>query len=194
MATPEFKGRLKAAVRQVVGSMALDTLSSQRLYTPVFRNGSYSWVSPMDSDGLLVRERSIDWEGTRTGVEPVKLRIGVIIQAEASTSLTKPNPFGKALVASLPLGVWVDVGSATNRVRRVRLDRAFVLFVVPLGMAPKHSKTHKTAWANISNAAAATDDAHMIEVPRGIAARALADRLKKVVNSWLVGRGRPVGK
>ena len=190
MANSEFKSRLKAAVLQIVNDMTLDDLASQRLYTPIFRDGKYTWVSPMDSDGLLVRERTVGWERNQSEAE-VRLRIGVIIQAEATTSLTKPNPFGKALVGSLPLGAWVDLKLDNGGIHRVRLDRSYVLFVVPKGAAAPHKRTYEIARTNVSNAAAATDGAHMIEVSRGDAAAELARKLQRVVQKWLVGRGRP---
>ncbi len=80
----------------------------------------------MDSDGLLVKEREVVRESPRE--HEANLRIGVIVQSEFTTSLSKPNPFGKALVNMLPFGIWVDLRDEV----RIRLDRVYVLFVPPL--------------------------------------------------------------
>jgi hypothetical protein len=72
---------------------------------------------------------------SRSGRElAVDLRIGVIVQSEFTTSLSKPNPFGKALVNTLPFGVWVDL----EEQGRVRLDRVRFVRIAVFDQQAQH--------------------------------------------------------
>lgn len=185
----DFKARLNTAIDATINELSLDAPRVRRLYTPVWRSGAYRWISPMDSDGLLVKDRCVH-EGDAEPPQPVSLRIGVVIQSEFATSNTKPNPFGKALIGGLPLGVWVDLD---DEPRRVRLDKIFVLFIVPMATAAHKKKISNTARYNVLNAADAATEAHILEVKMGSSAEALAEQLRKKIRPWLFGAGRPVG-
>ncbi len=191
MAKGDFKKRLNAGVKLIIDELKLDPPCVGRLYTPVWRDRKYQWISPMDSDGLLVKERNIA-SGKETADDSARLRIGVIIQSEFTTSRTKPNPFGKALVDTLPFGVWVDLWTGDAR-RRVRLDRVFVLFVMPRATAQSKKWISKIAKEYVENAADAATEAHMLEVPMGAGGPELATLIGKSVRPWLVGAGRPAG-
>lgn len=187
----DFKKRLKKAIDSTIEELALDHLRVQRLYTPVWRDKAYRWISPMDSDGLLLKERKIH-EGEEPPPAEVKMRVGVIIQSEFTTSATKPNPFGKALVGSVPLGVWVDVVDGDGA-RRVRLDQTFVLFILPNAKAWAKKKISDTARNYVENATDASGYAHVLEVDQGTSAKELAKAISARVRPWLIGAGRPKG-
>lgn len=176
-----FKKRLKTAIKSVTAESELDLVRVDTLYTPVWRNHAYRWESPMESDGLLVRSRNV--LGGRQDEDSI--RIGVVIQSEYATSQTKPNPFGKALIEVLPLGVWVDL----LEFGRVRLDRVYVLFVLPT-LANRVSESD-TARRNVVNAAEAARDAHILRVRAGDSAAKLSRALRGEVRRWLKGAGRP---
>lgn len=141
----------------------------------------------MDSDGLLVGRRRVkDGEGAKPAKE-VNLFIGVVIQSEDSTSQTKPNPFGKAAIGTIRDGIWVDLKGEG----RVRLDRAYVLFVLPEGAPTNEKKKFETAKRNVKNAADAMPDAESIEFARGVSTANLKTGITKKARRWLKGRGRP---
>jgi hypothetical protein len=141
----------------------------------------------MDSDGLLVAPRVVrDGEGGAP-TKQVELLVGVVVQSEDATSQTKPNPLGKAALAHVPNGVWVDT---TNEGRR-RLDRVLVVFVLPKGAAPQRKKKFAAAKRNVENAATLMPDVESIEVARGESAKAIAELLRKKLRPFLGGRGRP---
>ncbi|MBP9024750.1 MAG: hypothetical protein KBH81_01240 [Phycisphaerae bacterium] len=189
------KGRTKFArnVRKAIQTLATDRdlallrCRSGSLFSPVFRE-TYTWMKLMDSDGLLVGLRTVkntNCEGAAP-VTPVNLTIGVIIQAEDATSQGKPNPFGKAAVGNVPLGVWFD----QYRGNRLRLDRVFVLFVLPKGAPPSERKYFETAMRNVNNAADAMPDCDHLVVDRGISTADLLVKIKKKIRPWLKGSGR----
>ena len=185
-----FTARLKAAVATVSTKLKLEDVQKVSLYTPVRRGGAYEWIRLMDSDGLLVTTKKVQWGAKDEDVS--ELRIGVVIQSESSTSLTKPNAFGKALVGKLPLGIWVDVKARDNgERRRVRLDHAYVLFVLPTPAAKEKAKIASKAAQNVANALEAADDVHVLPIPMGSAASKMAELIESTVRGWLVGRGRP---
>lgn len=141
----------------------------------------------MDSDGLLIRKRTVsDGEGA-SPANTVELRIGVVIQSEDTTSQTKPNPFGKAAIGTVRNGIWVDLKTEG----RVRLDRTYVLFLLPKGAPAKERKSFETAKRNVENAADAMPDAEFIEVKRGASTTDLENEVKKKSLRWLRGSGRP---
>jgi len=186
----KFTKRLRDAVESLHDDADLDllTYTSGSLFTPVFKSGAYKWAKVMDSDGLLVAERAVG-EGVDAGAAPpqaVKLLVGVVIQSEDATSQTKPNPLGKAALAHVPNGVWVDLAG----VRR-RLDRVHVVFVLPKGAAPKHAKRFATAKRNVENAAALMLDAHPFPVARGASAAKIEATLGEFVRPFFKGPGRP---
>jgi hypothetical protein len=191
--TTEYKTRLKNAVKRTVDQLGLDNLHSQRLFTPVWRDRKYRWISPMDSDGLLVKRRRVELPKTTIPRSKTYLQIGVIIQSEFTTSIAKANPFGKALISALPSGVWVDLSQIdrkkVKRARRIRLDRIFVLFVLPHSTGQGHIS--KAARANVTNAMEASVESEIIEVEKGASTQTLADQLMKEVRPWLIGAGRP---
>jgi hypothetical protein len=183
----DFKKRLNAAIDLIVDDLTLQPVRVDRLYTPVWRNRKYQWISPMDSDGLFVKERKVH-DGDEPPLNETRLRIGVVVQSEFTTSLTKPNPFGKALVDRLPLGVWVDIGT-----ERVRLDRIYVLFILPTATAATKRRISNTARMNVKNAADAAIEAHSLEVGMGESANKLSEKVAKKIRPWLIGAGRPAG-
>jgi hypothetical protein len=143
----------------------------------------------MDSDGLLIKTKTVKSDNPDQLTE---LRIGVIVQSEKTTSLSKPNPFGKALVGKLPLGIWVDVkDKASGACKRVRLDHAYVLFVLPTPAASAQAKVSAKAAQNVENALAAADDVHVLRLRQGSAASDMAKEITKQARAWLVGPGRP---
>ena len=88
------------------------------------------------------------------------------------------------------MGVWVDLNDKRGR---VRLDKVFVLFIVPMATAADKKKISDTARCNVINAADAATEAHFLEVGMGSSAKALAGQLQKKIRPWLFGAGRPVG-
>lgn len=191
--TIDYKKRYNNAVELVRQDLSLPALRVGKLYSPIWMNRQYRWFSPLDSDGILYGERNI-LSGVSEGGEAApktnpKLRVGVILQSEFSTSNTKPNPIGKAFVSELPLGVWVDLDTG----ERVRLDEVYVLFVVPNATAASKKKTSATALKNVRVAAELSVRAYYLEVNQGSSAEDLAKAIKKVVNGWVRGAGRLPG-
>jgi hypothetical protein len=157
----KFTKRLRVAVDELLADADLDlrTTVTGSLFSPIFTGGGkYRWAKVMDSDGLLVAPRRVVSGEGGSPAAPVELLVGVIIQAEDATSQTKPNPLGKASLAHIPNGIWIDV---LNEGRR-RLDRVHVLLVLPKGVAPKHQKKFATAKRNVENAAAFMPDAETL--------------------------------
>jgi hypothetical protein len=189
MANKKFTARLRDALGEIASdaSMKCLPLKSGRLYSPVFRGGKYEWVIVMDSDGLLVSARKVNPGEGVTPADIVELKVGVILQSEEATAQTKPNPIGKASLAHLPSGVWVDQIDGT----RIRLDHVLVLFVIPKGAAAKKLAKFATAKQNVMNAADLMPDAVYLEIPSGASGEAVYTVLKKAVRPFLVGRGRP---
>lgn len=192
MTTP-YKKRYNEAVALVRQGLALTSLKNQRLYTPVWKGRAYRWFSPMDTDGILYGQRPVatgeDHGGSPGPGKPRSLHVGVILQSEFATSQTKPNPFGKAFVTDVPLGLWVD----TVDDERIRLDEAYVLFVVPQATAVNKKKTSENALRNVKVAADVSPNAFYIEVGQGDSAQSMADKIKMTVNGWLRGAGRLPG-
>lgn len=193
----DFKGRVKAAVAAAHIEFQCVELQGQELFTAVNRNGQYGWIHLMDTDGLLVTERPVNavFDG-ETPSNLVSLRIGVAIQSEDKTALTKPNPFGKAAVGSAPLGIWVDVKTSAGR-QRVRLDRLYILFLIPESINttdPKKKQDFDTAKRAVENAADANQDCRKLVVPRGVSAAKLQEEMIDSLRGTLRGKGRPPGK
>jgi|SRR5208282_2359800 len=184
----KFTKNLTKAVKRLVGDskLGLDETRSGSLFSPVL-SGSYKWVKVMESDGLLVRERQVKGGEGANPANKVSLRIGVVIQSEDTTSQGKPNPFGKAAIGTIRNGIWVDLKTEG----RVRLDRTYVLFLLPKGAPAKQRKTFETAKRNVENAADAMPDAEFIEVKRGASTTDLENKVRKKSLRWLRGRGRP---
>jgi len=191
MANLKFTKRLGDAVRLLLEDASLGLARSDvgSLYAPVFRSGAYVWAKVMDSDGLLIAARPVKSGEGGSPSATVELLIGVVLQSEEATSQTKPNPLGKASLAHIANGVWVDL---TGEGRR-RLDRVFVVFVVPKGVAPKYRKTFATAKRNVENAAILFPDVATIEIDRGLSAAKIAPALKKAIRPYFKGPGKPKG-
>ena len=186
----DFKGRLRSATQIVKERLKAKPTDTLELFTPVLRSGAYEWIVAMETDGTLVRARSVKQGEARKLVAKIELLIGVIIQSEWETGLTKPNPFGKATVGVMPHGIWVDLGAEGRR----RLDRIYVLFVVqqpPSNESAKIKKKHGTVSRNVDNATYAIPDTDVVQVRRGASANAIADEIEKKVRPWLNGKGRP---
>lgn len=185
----KFTARLGKAVETLHDDLDLGLLAtrSQSLFSPIFTNGKYRWAKVMDSDGTLVAARPVaDGEGGSPD-EPVELLVGVVVQSEDATSQTKPNPLGKASLAHIPNGVWVDLRQGGRR----RIDRLHVVLVLPKGVAPKHRAKFATAKRNVENAAEFMPDATSLTVERGCSATRLAEDLGKKIRPFFKGPGRP---
>lgn len=192
--TTEFKKRVNAALAHLPQRLKLHTVRSRSLYSVVWRKGKYEWISPMESDGLLVSTRQV--ENPMGGVTHAGIRIGVVIQTEFSTSQTKPNPFGKALIGMLPYGVWVDVeeiqeGQKGKTRARVRLDEVLVLFIVPNHTHQAKKAQGETAFQNVTNAAEASDYADVLRIEARASTQDLANAIAGKVRGLLIGKGRP---
>ena len=187
----KFTTRVNGAVDILFDDADLDLLKpkSNCLFTPVLREGKYEWIKLMDSDGTLIASRIVtSGEGGDPDNE-VEITIGVIIQSEDATSLTKPNPFGKAAIGHARNGVWVDIKGEG----RFRLDRVFIVMLLPKGAAPSQARNFERARRNVRNAADVMPDCEVLEVPRGISSNELAKQLKKRVRPKFKGKGRPKG-
>jgi len=190
MGNSKFTDRLNDSLGLLEASLArkVRVPNSRSLFSPIYRGGKYTWVKIMDSDGVLLSQRTVhDGEGAKVP-RPARLLMGVIIQSEDSTSQTKPNPMGKASLSHISNGVWVSLKD-----KRVRLDRLLVIFVLPKGATPQDSAKFETAKRNVLNAAEMMPDSIAIEVPRGASASDIADALRGKINPFLIGAGRPVG-
>lgn len=153
MPQKKFTQRLKDAigrVQQNEGALNLIQYRGGSLYSPVFREKKYMWAKLMDSDGLFVARRNVHdgGEGRKpANSDGTSLLMGIIIQCEDSTSLGKPNPFGKASLPHVPNGVWVDLDGDKQKdqmnVGRRRLDRVLIVFVLPKGAAQHQKKRFK---------------------------------------------------
>ncbi len=185
----KFTARARDAVVALWGDadLALLELNSGSLFSPVLRGGDYEWIKLMDSDGLLVAPRKIKAGEGAKPLGDAELLVGVVIQSEDATSQTKPNPFGKAAIGHVRNGVWADVKGEGRR----RLDRVYVLMILPKGAAPKHQKAFATAKRNVENAADLMPDCETLVVARGISGKDLYPAIKTKVRPWFKGRGRP---
>lgn len=183
----KFTTRLSSAIETLHGDedLALSRCECGSLYSPVFSGKRYEWLKVMDSDGLLVAPRRC--EGISLSA-PVDLLLGTVIQSEETTSLTKPNPIGKAALPHIQNGIWVKVGGSLRR-----LDRIQILFVVPKGTAQHHRKRFETTEANVLAAAALMPDTVALVIDRGWNASKIAEELKATVRSFFKGPGRPKG-
>lgn len=189
------KGNTKftTRARTAIGSLSDDKdlqllpLKSSSLFSPVLRNGAYEWLKVMDSDGVLVGQRKVKSGEGANPTEEIELLVGVVIQSEDATSQTKPNPLGKAAIPHVANGIWVDLKVEGRR----RLDRVYILMLLPKGAASKRQKKFDTAKRNVQNAADMMPDCETLVVSRGIKADALSKDIKKKVRPWLKGRGRP---
>lgn len=189
--TSKFTERLGYALDLLVedASMKCHYARSSCLYTPTYESGKYVWLKLMDSDGTLLSERPVrpkDGEGIAPQ-EDTRLLLGVIIQSEDSTSLTKPNPLGKASLTHVPNGVWVDTVEGQRR----RLDRFVVTFVLPKGTSAPHQDRFSRSMKNVHNAATVMPNAVAVEVSRGDNSKKIGQRLKAELRPFLVGKGRP---
>lgn len=188
---PSFKQTIREAADTAATQLGCVAPATRRLYTPFWKAGSYSWLSPMDSDGLLLAKREA--VGGAPGSCPLKgcdvpqLLLGVVVQVEEATGATKPNPYGKASVVDAPLGLWVDIWEGSDaagwtRCRR-RLDHTWVLFVTRDDLPGVHANlevvttTNKSSWYLTFKSSASVD--------------VVATKLTSEVRGFLVGRGRP---
>lgn len=191
MANAKFTERLRAAWRSILDkeSTRLVQCKTGSLFSPVYRSGKYEWVKVMDSDGLLVADRKVHpGEGAAPSAE-VNLLLGVVLQSEDATAQGKPNPIGKAALAHIPNGIWID--TQEEDAGRRRLDRVLVLFLLPRGAAPNKQPKFATAKRNVLNASDIMPDAVSLEVRRGASATQIAKAIEKEVRPFLFGRGRP---
>lgn len=193
----KFKHVVKEASAIVAQALGCVELRTRRLYTPFWKKGkTYGWMSPMDTDGMLVSERGVDGgpadAPNKVRVSP--LLVGVIIQSEEATGKTKPNPYGKAAVVNAPLGLWVDricnvaptdgvITKPTTEMARVRLDHVWVLFVAPNDIPELVS--------NLEVVTTAHRDSWYLPFPRATLPNAMATRIEADVRGFLVGKGRP---
>jgi hypothetical protein len=141
----------------------------------------------MDSDGLLVSRRPVRAASGRAAENQVHLLIGVILQSEDSTSMSKPNPFRKTAIGNVRNGVWVDLAELGRR----RLDRLHALMMLPSGSAPQHRRRPSTQQRTVETAAALMPDGDTLIVERSLSAKGLASEITKQAHGWLRGRGRP---
>ena len=192
-----FKRVVKEASAMVADALGCVELRTGRLYTPFWKKGkAYGWMSPMDTDGMLVSERGVEGGPAKApkGVTVAPLLVGVLIQSEEATGRTKPNPYGKAAVVNAPLGLWVDrvclvsarngSSTKTTTVRsRVRLDHVWVLFVAPDDIPGLLS--------NLEVVTTAHRDSWYLPFPRATTPAAMAARITTDVRGFLVGKGRP---
>jgi hypothetical protein len=185
----KFTARVRKAVEALREreTFASFQASSSSLFSPVLRNGAYTWMKVMDSDGTLISRRAVKGGEGAAPRECTHLLISVVLQSEDATSQTKPNPLGKAAIAHARNGVWVDIEGHGRR----RLDRVYVLFIVPKGADPAHRRKYVTAKRNVQNAAEMIPDCNFLEVRRGIGARSLAEKINAAIGSWVRGKGRP---
>jgi hypothetical protein len=186
----KFTTRIRNAVDSLVDDSELGLIEthSGSLFSPVFRGGNYLWVKVMDSDGLLVGKRKVKAGEGVAPTDDIELLIGVVIQSEDATSQTKPNPLGKAAIAHVSNGIWIDVEGQGRR----RLDQLFVLMILPEGASSKHRKMFDTAKRNVENAAGMMPECDTLVVPRGISTVSLIEKIKKKVRPRFKGRGRPI--
>jgi len=187
-----FKDNVRDASADVVQRLDCVEVRTWRLYTPYWKSGTYKWMSPMDTDGLLVHEREAS--GGPTGAKPpigVKvppLLIGVVVQVEEATGHTKPNPFGKASVVNVPLGLWIDraeydaMGTFVRHAR-ARLDHAWVLFVTRDNLVGVRR--------NLGVVTTTNRDSWTLAFDQNATANVIANGIERDVRGFLKGRGRP---
>lgn len=187
-----FTSRLRDAINLMVEgpSMKCSRTKSNCLFTPLYRNGKYEWAKVLDSDGTLLATRRVhDGEGV-SPKDTVNLLMGAIIQSEDATSLTKPNPLGKAALLHVANGIWVDMQGNGRK----RLDRAMVVFVLPEGAAHHDRKRFKVTRRNVLNASDIMPGVVTVQVPRGANTKEICDAVSTEVRPFLVGKGRPKSK
>lgn len=197
-----FKSNVKAAAETAAKNLNCLKLRTVRLYTPYWKKGkTYGWMSPMDTDGILVAERTAEG-GTKTGTPPTSVKVppllvAVLIQSEEATGMTKPNPYGKASVVNVPLGLWVDrvdwvdvlkkdgTKKAKQRpvVTRARLDHVWVMFITRDDLHGVHS--------NLEVVTTAHRDSWYVSFPPNATAATMAEKIDADVRGFLKGKGRP---
>jgi hypothetical protein len=185
----KFKSRPRAGLTRLAESkrLALVPAQSGSLFLPIPRQGAHQWIRLMDSDGLLVSRRPVRAVSARAPENQVRLLISIILQSEDSTSISKPNPLGKAAIASVRNGVWVDLAKLGRR----RLDRLHVPMLLPSESAPQHRRKPSTQQRNVETAAALMPDGDTLFVDSWLSAKGLASEITKQTHGWLRGRGRP---
>jgi len=174
MANKKFTARLNESINAMLNDAGLHAFSpdSRSLYSPIYRSAKLEWAKVLDSDGILLTERTVhNAEGAVISPE-TEILIGVILQSEDATSQTKPNPIGKAAISHIQNGIWVTIKG-----KRKRIDKLIVAFVLPEGASPKDQKSFTTAKRNVLNASGMMPDAVPIEVPRGISVKDLTIKL-----------------
>jgi len=178
----KFTARLNSAVDIIDdGHDRLWRAYSRCLFSPLVIDQSYEWIKLMESDGTLLIWRGIRGGEGRTPLDDVGLLVGVVLQSEESTSQAKADPMGKASIASVSTGVWVD----KDKSKRRRLDVVHVLFVLPKGSQQAQKSAFTTAQRNASNAASLVTNAHTLELPRGISAQAISEALVEKIEDIL---------
>lgn len=194
-----FKAKVKAAASALRTDLGCIETKTQRLYTAYWKKGSTpAWMSPMDTDGLLIRERTMkDGEAAPGKVKTTPALLGVIIQVEETTARTRPNPYGKAGVVNVPLGLWVDRqyleqetkkdGTPKKKLKtkysRERLTHAWVLFVTRNDLS--------YVISNLENVRAANRDAYYCAVASNASETIIKAKLREEAYAYLVGVGRP---
>lgn len=158
------------------------------------------------TDGLLVAERTAEG-GTKTGTPPTSVKVppllvAVLIQSEEATGKTKPNPYGKASVVNVPLGLWVDrvdrvdvlkkdvlkkdgtkKAKQKRVVTRARLDHVWVMFITRDDLPGVHS--------NLEVVTTAHRDSWYVSFPPKATVATMAAKIDADVRGFLKGKGRP---
>ena len=197
-----FKARVKEASQEAATRLGCIEIRNYRLFTPYWKKGgTYAWMSPMDTDGLLVCERQVTG-GTTTGVPPKYVLtpsplLAVVLQTEEATGKTKPNPYGKASVVNVPLGLWVD--------RTDYVDNGYFKSGKPKKPRPVHTRVRLThVWVmfvtrndlpSVLSNLEVVVTAHSNSWYRAVSKAASVKTITKVilgdVRGFLVGKGRP---
>jgi hypothetical protein len=184
-----FKSRPMAGLTRLAESKRLAPVPAQSgsLFSQIPRQGAHLWLKLTDSDGLLVSRRSVRAVSAGAPENQVRLLVGIILQSEDSTSTSKPNPLGKAAIASSRNGVWVDLAELGRR----RLDRLHVPMLLPSESVPQHRRRPSTQQRNVETAAALMPDGDPLFADSWLSAKELASEITRQTHGWLRGRGRP---
>jgi hypothetical protein len=168
MANKDFKSRVAAAVRTLVGRNGLLKTCGNALYTPMHHPSGWKWMAFSEPDGILAKEIAVAKGDPAKADVCTRVWLGVLVQSEESTSSSLLNPWGKACIPRLPGGVWVDVEVGGQRVRNV-LTFAHVLLVTPepTSTLAKVQKEFRNRRAVLERVDAAAEEASLLIVPQG---------------------------
>jgi len=178
-----FKHRVGKAIEKLFDyeDLGLEPCKKRRLYSLVWKNHGYRWVTLLDADGLLIgKRRALPGEGAQPS-SPVNLTIGLIIQVEESTALAKANVLGKAGLEQIIHGIWVD----TDNGGRKRLDVFLILFVLPEPTSVAKKKKWTLMKKNLSNVVLQFDRCEVLHVKQGATIEVLRVRFRKQVKAWI---------